>query len=172
MSSLLLSLPRELRDMILEFVISAHVEPPRHPASDDTPRKASVGSNCLRIPVLPPAEQYATYGLLLTNRQLHHETKTCLCRLPMTYSLDLMMVNDKELWLTSTCCPARSKEPIDISINVRESRDRPVLYLKRLHNILFDKTCFPGLVEYIVNICCPGHRFRELSLNPPYTLCT
>lgn len=165
MSSRLLSLPRELRDIILEFVISAHVEPPRHPESDDTPRKASVGSNCLRIPVLPPAEQYATHGLLLTNRQLHHETKTRLRR-PTAYFLDVMMVNDKELWPTWTCCPARSKESIAfIGINVRETRDRPALYLKRLHNILLNKASFTGLVEYIADICCPGHQIRKLGLN-------
>lgn len=166
MSSHLLSLPRELRDMILEFVISAHVEPPTCPALDDTPRKASVGSNCLRLPVLPPSEQYATYGLLLANRQMHQETTTCLRRLPMAYSLDVMMVNHKELWPTWTCCPARSKEPIDfISINVRETRDRPALYLKRLHDILLEQASFASLLEYVASVCCPGHRIRIVKLN-------
>jgi len=166
MPSHLLSLPRELRDIILELVINAHVEPTSWPAFDHATRKVSVGSNCLRIPVLPPVEQYATYGLLLTNRQLHHETKSCLRRLPKAYALDVMMVSDNELWPTWTCCPARSKEPIDfISINVREIRDRPALYLKRLHNILLDKASFAGLVEYIADICCPGHQIRKLGLN-------
>ena len=159
----LLSLPRELRDIILELVISAHAEPPSRPTLDDAARKASVATNCLQLPI---SQQYSAYGLLLTNRQLHQETKTRLRQLPTAYSLDVMMVNRKELWPTWTCCPARSTEPIDsISINVRDTRDKPALFLKRLSNVLLDKPSFAALLEYTASVCCPGHRIRVVKLN-------
>jgi hypothetical protein len=133
----LLSLPRELRDIIIEVVLLARVEPPPSPAADPTPR-TDVSTTCsLRLPILPPQVQYSAYGLLLTNNQLHLETKDRLLRLPSPYALDVMLLGDEdhydELWPTWLCCPSRGLEKIDVvEITVRNFSSDNVPYLVRL----------------------------------------
>ena len=168
----LLSLPRELRDMIIELVLDAHAEPPKRPRIYNTRRNDSGTRTALRVfdrpPTLPAFKQYNAYGLLLTNQQLHDETNDRLHQLPPLYSLDLMMMgnNARELRPTWICCPVRSTGPIEsVSINVRDAWDTPELYLERLRDTLLDLDCFSALLVYIVRICCPGEWVKTVKLN-------
>lgn len=113
----LLSLPRELRDQIIEHVIRSHRLPPRDPTHDPEQRGGSPAGT-LRIPELSP-KTYNAAGLLATNAQLRDETHTRLSQLDLAYSLDVMVVGN-ELWPTWTCCPSRVSGPINrIDVSLR-----------------------------------------------------
>ena len=111
----LLSLPREIRDQIIEHVVLSCKEPPQDPAHDVQLRQDATGQGALRPPTVSP-RTYNASGLLETSVQLRHETQNRLQQLRLPYSLDVMVV-DNELWPTWTCCPSRAPGPID-TINV------------------------------------------------------
>lgn len=116
--SSLLSLPREIRDQIIEYVLVSSREPPRNPAHETESRLNHTGQDALRPPKISH-ETYNTSGLLGTNTQLRDETHDRLRGLRVTYTLDVMVV-DHELWPTWTCCPSRTSGPIDkVRINLR-----------------------------------------------------
>ncbi|KAF2995712.1 hypothetical protein E8E13_004234 [Curvularia kusanoi] len=107
----LLSLPRELRDQIIEYVILSHKIPPQDPSQCLESRLDSSNTGTLR----PPAPSHKTYNasaLLGANVQLRNETQNRLRHIKPSYSLDVM-VNDHDLWPTWTCCPARTTGPIE-----------------------------------------------------------
>lgn len=107
----LLSLPREIRDQIIEHVIRFRTEPPSDPEHDVQLRQDASGQGTVRPQILSP-RIYNALGLLGTNIQLKTETDNCLQRLNQPYSLDVM-VADHELLPTWTCCPPRSRGSID-----------------------------------------------------------
>jgi hypothetical protein len=111
----LLSLPREIRDQIIEQILLFRKEPPQDPAHDTESRQDAIGHGALRPPAISPST-YNALGLLGTNVQLRDETQSRLEQLNLSYSLDVMVV-DNELWPTWTCCPSRVPGPIDI-VNV------------------------------------------------------
>jgi hypothetical protein len=98
----LLSLPRELRDQIIEHVVLFHKAPPQDPTRLQS-RVESSGDGTLRLPALSQ-ETYNASGLLGTSRQIRDETRYRLSQLNPPYSLDVM-IGDNELWPTWTCCP-------------------------------------------------------------------
>lgn len=105
-----LTLPREIRDQIIEHVIISHVKPPPSPAHDAQPRRDVTGQGALREPVLTMTT-YNALGLSGVNQQLKAEIQNSLKRLNPTYSLDVMVANN-ELWPTWTCCPTRASSSI------------------------------------------------------------
>ena len=111
----LLSLPRELRDQIIEHVVLFRKVPPQDPTQCLQSRVDSSGNGTLRLPA-PSQETYNAFGLLGTSRQIRDETQYRLSQLNPPYSLDVM-IGDNELWPTWTCCPTRSSGPID-TVNV------------------------------------------------------
>jgi hypothetical protein len=111
----LLSLPRELRDQIIEHVVLFRKVPPQDPTQCLQSRVESSGDGTLRLPA-PSQETYNASGLLGTTRQIRDETRHRLSQLNPPYSLDVM-IGDNELWPTWTCCPTRSSGPID-TVNV------------------------------------------------------
>lgn len=116
--SSLLSLPHEIRDQIIDYVVLSSREPPKKPAHETGARLNHTGQGALRPPKISP-KTYNTSGLLGTNTQLRDETQDRLRRLKMTYTLDVMVV-DHELWPTWTCCPAQTSGPIDkVKITLR-----------------------------------------------------
>jgi|SRR5690242_6862644 len=112
----LLSLPRELRDQIIEYVLLSHGKPPLDPTNDLELRQSATGQGSLRP---PNTRLYGASGLLAANSQLRHETYTRLSQLNVPYSLDVMVV-DHELWPTWTCCPSRAPGQIDkVNVSLR-----------------------------------------------------
>jgi hypothetical protein len=115
---LLLSLPREVRDQIIEDVIRFRKEPPKDPTFDAELRQDATNTNALRPPTLSP-KIYNAFGLLGTNHQLRYETQHRLQQLKIPYSLDVMIV-DNELWPNWTCCPSRATGSIDeVAVSLR-----------------------------------------------------
>lgn len=111
----LLSLPRELRDQIIEHVVLSHKAPPHDPAHDPQLRGGPPSGGTLRS----PTKTYSASALLATNAQLKDETQTRLNQLDLSYSLDVMVL-DNELWPTWTCCPSQASGPIKrINVSLR-----------------------------------------------------
>ena len=115
MSQFLL-LPREIRDKILAFAITDPKSPPATLHDDPSRSQPKTRWNGEpHVKHLLSAESYkpSSTALLLTNHQLHAETKDFLRRTPLRYALDVMVAN--ELWLlpTWTCIPSLSSQ-IDI----------------------------------------------------------
>ncbi|KAJ8117304.1 hypothetical protein OPT61_g1464 [Boeremia exigua] len=114
----LLSLPREIRDHIIEYVILSCKELPEDPAHDVQPRDDAPGQGALRLPIISP-QTYSAAGLLATNHQLRDETHNRLQQIKLSYVLDVMVV-DNELWPTWICCPSQAPGMIDtIRISLR-----------------------------------------------------
>ena len=119
----LLTLPREIRDGILELVVCNERAPPQNPtaASSDRTlldvlerRSWSYASQYIKYEGQGSNGAYTTnsLSLLLANHQLSSETQDVLERLSTTYSygLDVMLVDEKELWPTWVSVPALSTQ--------------------------------------------------------------
>lgn len=147
----LLSLPREIRDQIIEKVLLFRKEPPQDPAHDTELRQGAIGRGALRPPVTSPST-YNALGLLGTNVQLRDETQGRLEQLDLSYSLDVMVV-DSELWPTWTCCPSRVPGPIDmVNVSLR----------------FFSKANDPYMV-HVARTCwaiLQGRKWTNTSLHP------
>jgi hypothetical protein len=127
--SRLLSLPRELRDIIISYVLSSQQHPPVDNSEPVTPRielvdikyKSWRGPQSVMFEA--KLQNSATHGLLLANRQLQAETKDALRELPGKggrYALDVMFVEEKELWPTWLHVPVFTTDidRLDVSIRV------------------------------------------------------
>lgn len=149
--SSLLSLPREIRDQIIEHVIFFRKKPPKNPAHETESRQNLTGQDALRPPTIS-SRIYNASGLLGTNTQLRDETQNRLRQLKLAYSLDVMVV-DNELWPTWTCCPARISDPIDrVNISLR----------------FFSKSNDPYMV-HVARTCgaiLQGRKWASTSLHP------
>lgn len=70
----------------------------------------------------PESPVPAATPLLLANRQLRNETEKALERIPgqgRNYTLDLMMIEERELWPTWTHVPAYTQHLDSIDVTVR-----------------------------------------------------
>ena len=111
----LLTLPREVRFQILELVLCSSRTPPANPATTSQNRTAlhdgdyrSGDYGLRRTKYEEGASTTNGLPLLLTNRQLGAETQAVLQRatIKRSYSLDVMFVDDSELWPTWLLVPA------------------------------------------------------------------
>ena len=119
----LCSIPREVRDKILEYVIFSHRAPPGDP--NDLPqdriefhdKDRPWRDSCIkyeRQSVVP-----SSLSLLLVNRQLSAETRSALDRVPTSYHLDVILFNGKELWSTWLSVPELSSKVDNVVASFR-----------------------------------------------------
>jgi hypothetical protein len=108
--SRLLSLPRELRDRILEFAITHYEDAPKSPAEagerislHDIEYFAPTGGLYVKYAADIPST--SPFSLLLSNHQLRTETLEAMRRVPLTTECDVLIANDKELLVTWTYVP-------------------------------------------------------------------
>lgn len=111
----LLDLPREIRDKVLSLVLATPIAPPQKP--DNAIRRKEI-----RKPKSDPIQgwfdgegvQYAPgfsridlLPTLLSNRELYNESLVVISSLNTKsfYELEVMLVNEKELWPTWTFVP-------------------------------------------------------------------
>jgi hypothetical protein len=106
----LLSLPQEVRDQILDLVLIAQSPPPRGPC-DKQERQPTCD---FRYHVSLEAYKPNATGLLLTNHQLSAETKQNIQRKKdLAFRLDVMVVQERELWPTWTSIPCSNLNLVD-----------------------------------------------------------
>ena len=108
----LLSLPRELRDKILFEVVTQPAAAPKTPGDPETrttkhPDGKRSGWGYGQEVMFHGRWNRTTFiPTLLVNRQLHAETHSAIDRLTLNvYILDIMMVDDKQLWPTWLSVP-------------------------------------------------------------------
>jgi hypothetical protein len=109
-----LTLPQELRDKILTLAIEAPLsllQPPA-PSEDHQSSIDNFTSFYGRINTIPT---------LLVNKQLHRETKAAIDRLPNkhSYELDILLVNEVELWPTWLSVPALTSQIEKVRATIR-----------------------------------------------------
>ncbi|PGH09911.1 hypothetical protein AJ80_07622 [Polytolypa hystricis UAMH7299] len=121
----LLDIPREIRDKIIELTISIRRHASECPAAAPQDRVGfdekswgygEVNNKYERAPAVP------TYSpLLLVNRQLSAETTAVIARLSrnLSYSLDVMLVNEAELWPTWLSIPVLSNRVENVNATFR-----------------------------------------------------
>jgi hypothetical protein len=117
----LLTLPRELRDMIIDIVLAmSSRSPPEHPRNDERFRINPWSST--RVPKERSAYRTTSFGLLGTSHQLYCETKQRIrsMRFKPAYHLDIMVVNGPKLWPTWVKLPSLKDTNIeDLHVNFR-----------------------------------------------------
>ena len=133
MMASLMSIPQELRDRIIDFVLLDERSPPLDPASTKPSCWRRVKSETTEIrkswhyghenvlneatPVIPNAS-----ALMLASRRLHEQTTDAIARLypnGVKYTLDIMLVNERELWPTWTHVPAFRKHLAGVDVTIR-----------------------------------------------------
>lgn len=127
----LLSLPRELRDTIIGYVVSSDRRtPPIAQEGDQDPEGAErvqfedtywkdVG-NLIYFEKSPSAFQPTCGGLLLACRQLRAETLAQASKIEIPSVLDLLIVNEQKIWVTWLSVPVKRSTVLDkLRINVR-----------------------------------------------------
>lgn len=123
----LLKLPREVRNKILNFVIATPITPPQDP-KDASKRMEFRKSDTQKIrgwfdgggvKYAPAFNRIDLLPTLLVNRQLYFESISVIELLTTRhcFEMDVMIVNEKELWPTWTSVPA----PIARAEKVRAS---------------------------------------------------
>ncbi|KAK3047292.1 hypothetical protein LTR09_011282 [Extremus antarcticus] len=132
----LLSLPVELLDRIIDLVVLNARKPPVDVPAARTNRwkdeDLSAYSQGVRVLLTwPEGPRHVRYehktsanatGLLLTNRQFHKPTQDAITRLfpnGISYVLDVLNVNDKELWPTWLYVPVVAKHLASVQVNLR-----------------------------------------------------
>ncbi|RYP13070.1 hypothetical protein DL767_010943 [Monosporascus sp. MG133] len=127
--TVLLEIPRELRDLIIRLVLLSGRPAPIDYRDASRLTRAPIedvyfaswhGSSGIRYE--PKSTTPAATPLLLVNRQLHLETKHALERIPergRSYSLDLMLVKEELLWPTWTLVPAYAQHVDSVDVRVR-----------------------------------------------------
>lgn len=127
----LLDLPRELRDEIIDYVVSARrCEPPW----EDSSGKDSNGSqrvqfedthwkdygNVIYFEGSEPAFRPTYYGLLLACQQLRAETRQRARVIRVPHILDLLLIDDRKIWATWLSMPERTPRFIrELRVNMR-----------------------------------------------------
>lgn len=113
----LLGIPRELRDAIIHEVLRG-CTPPTTPQDATETRFRTIGNRREKIiAVLDPPKPTAL-SLLLTNRQLCAET-TEESRQNADARLDIMFVEEREIWPTWTQVPINCRNFETIEANMR-----------------------------------------------------
>ncbi|DAA77032.1 TPA_exp: Uncharacterized protein A8136_6798 [Trichophyton benhamiae CBS 112371] len=134
----LTNIPLEIRDIIIELVIATRVPVPKRPAQM-AGRSKSVN------PDINPLsnEGYITnsLSLLLVNQQLHAETKAAIGRFlkgtkeeneagkkrrNLTYTYDIMLVDDSYVWPSHICVPALSPRVDNVVVTIQAFGTCPV----------------------------------------------
>jgi hypothetical protein len=108
----LLDIPQELRDKILDLVINTSDNPaPENPhaAGDyvelkDFQYKSWTSGTHVLYPKKPV--RLTTLSLLLVNCALYHQTRAALKRNPQRFELDVMLVEEHQLWATWVQIPS------------------------------------------------------------------
>ncbi|KAF2501484.1 hypothetical protein BU16DRAFT_522460 [Lophium mytilinum] len=131
--SRLLLLPRELRDDIIKLVINSYSPPPRNPHDpfgqaklkrhlDCTYHKAPWSGSCILYD--PRSHDYLPNcsALLQTNWKLHHETMERLNKLRPNFALDIMVVDNTQLWPKWTSIPMVSSHVETVTAHIRTFR--------------------------------------------------
>ena len=173
-----LSLPRELRDQIIEHVILFRKVPPQDPTQCLQSRVESSGDSTLRLPA-PSQETYNASGLLGTSKQIRDETRYRLSQLNPQYSLDVM-IGDNELWPTWICCPTRSSgltDTVNVTLRFFSRPDDPfMVHVARtvgavLRGRKWSSTSLHPLAEIFLHICDICLRPGTKEVNTIKTLC-
>jgi hypothetical protein len=128
----LLSIPQELRDQIIENVIINELKPPEDTKSAELNRSHSTEFDyplCRSWSYGPQHVRYAkgkmrvnSASLLQVNKQLNEETKAALARRypeGVKYKLDIMFVNEIELWPTWLLVPSVSHMVAEVDVKIR-----------------------------------------------------
>lgn len=128
----LLNLPHEIRDAILEIVLlssrpapSGVVTAAEHrlePLSDDQLRYEAWGYGSSHTRFARSDYVSNACPLLLINHQLFAETKSVISRLAsacLSYKLDVIFVDDHELWPTWLCIPSLAKQVNHVDVTLR-----------------------------------------------------
>ena len=142
----LLSLPRELRDEIIDYVVQSSRPAPGKPDRDVSPTEVGrvqfddmgwwntftrFKGNPTLFESSPDAFEPVFAGLLRTCRQLRTETLEREATAHVPYALDLLIVNGMDLWVTWLSMPSRPSPIIDhMKINLRVSGARRDAHLE------------------------------------------
>jgi hypothetical protein len=173
----LLTIPHEIRDAILETVLLSSRPAPPDVATAAEHRLEPLSCDRLRCAAWDYGPSHTrfersdyvsnAYPLLLVNQQLSAETKSAVSRLTvagLSYKLDVMFVQEREVWPTWLCIPslAEQVDHVDVTFRIfettRDTSDRsafrggngspPQIYW-----------CFYFLLEHFLTHgpLCPGH---------------
>ncbi|MCJ1378811.1 hypothetical protein MMC17_001910 [Xylographa soralifera] len=129
---MLLTLSRELRDLIYTAVLQAEIAPP---SSESGPRyNARLSYN------LPPALVNSNV-LLLINHQIHEETKEAIHNLTksgqLRYKLDCILVNGRHIYPTWLSIPALSATVSRVEVDFRPTLEGHQLISGRVPDVGF-----------------------------------
>ncbi|EGD87953.1 hypothetical protein H112_04427 [Trichophyton rubrum D6] len=128
----------EIRDLIIELVITTRVSVPRRPAQM-LGRLKSVNPDI--NPLSNEGYIANSLSLLLVNRQLHAETKAAIGRFlkgakeeteagkkrrNLTYTYDIMLVDDSYVWPSHICVPALSSRVDNAVVTIQAFGTCPV----------------------------------------------
>ncbi|KAK3201530.1 hypothetical protein GRF29_185g1205152 [Pseudopithomyces chartarum] len=131
----LLSLPRELRDTIIDHVITSDRRSPPIALEGNTDSEGAervqfedthwkeIG-NLIYFEKSPAAFQPSFGGLLLACQQLRSETLERASKFKVPYVLDILIVSEEKIWVTWLSMPCNRGSVIDgLTINVRMQCD-------------------------------------------------
>ncbi|KAJ4289211.1 hypothetical protein N0V90_011553 [Kalmusia sp. IMI 367209] len=126
----LLTLPRELRDDMIDYVVRSYRRSPPIVRDEGDSNGAEriqfkdthwkdIG-NLIYFEKLASAFQPTFGGLLLASKQLRAETLERASRINIPHVLDLLIVNDEKIWVTWLSMPEKTSLIIEeLKINVR-----------------------------------------------------
>ncbi|PGH10445.1 hypothetical protein GX51_00204 [Blastomyces parvus] len=126
--SILLQIPLELREEIIQYVLYSPRPSPDGPSyPHNRVRLFDIGfdsllsllSHRLRHEKPPEWTIPAGQALLLVNRQIAAETRAILARYPLTYQLDIMMIQERYLWPTWLSVPVLSNRIEELKVTFR-----------------------------------------------------
>ena len=122
----LLLLPREIRDIIISLVVTTPALPPVDATVEslrsqlrDIKYQCWFGDNGVKYLVQMGSYRPNSAALLLTNHQLHDEVEYLLQKASVQYVLDVMLINERELWPTWTSIPILATQIDTVEVNFR-----------------------------------------------------
>jgi hypothetical protein len=117
----LLTLPRELRDEIIQLVLVTPLSLPRNverKAAND-PKQVAF-ANRIHYLVSESDSRPTALGLLLASHKLYVETREALAKINMIFTVDLAIINECWLWPTWRFIPTRTHPCLEqLNINLR-----------------------------------------------------
>jgi hypothetical protein len=133
MFSPFLTITRELRDLVIDLVLTSHRHVPRHLNDElagsrilyhivEFPPTINARVNVKALTFEAGLPTSNALGLMLTNCQLFKETSAARDRLfakEKVFKMDFMLAHERELWLTWVNVPAFSKDVDRLEIDVR-----------------------------------------------------
>lgn len=153
-------LPFELREIILELALTTPYSPPLNPWTGAERRQPLPDINNYIGPFGTKSTLYdaslqdrlvTSRSLLLTNRQLHSDTKIVLQRFRPTYHLDVMAVHGWDLWATWLLVPAVRSHVDELTVTLRLFANR-ITTTETVSNLIREeqkglKWCFFAILE-------------------------